>query len=124
VKYHTARSDFLAILQSLERMDSRPLAIWRCLVLLMRMSALIHAIRSREDFAGKDGRERLRQRQAECAEINRQCARLEGRLCRLSAWLLAEPFARMDDLCEDLALVTDDEVHETIIAIARWGEQT
>ncbi|MDR3176764.1 MAG: hypothetical protein LBU06_09580 [Desulfovibrio sp.] len=107
----------LAMLRTLDLMASRPLIVWRCLCIRIRMRILISDIRS-INFAGEGGRAHLRQVHAGCAELNRQCVSLDGRLDRLSSWLLAEPFARLADLCEDLDLAVDDEAHDLIRKIA------
>jgi hypothetical protein len=59
----------LAMLQAPSLMVVRPIIVWRCLMVRMRLSSLIRIIRSK-DFVDEADREFLRRVHAGCVELN------------------------------------------------------
>jgi len=104
----------LDITRALEKMPD----IWLCLMIRLRLPQAIRSLRSINATGEFEGDKHIRELYDACDSMRKICKSLDGKIDRVSWWLLKTPLAELDRLCMDLSLALDPEVRDLVKRIA------
>lgn len=91
---------------------------WLAIFLIRRLMPSLVCSTRNLDLHGEISPEKMQALYRECVDLRDNLARLEKDLGWTARWLLKKPYADLDDLCVDFALVTDPEARELLEKIA------
>ena len=97
------------------------IAFWPSVLIIslnirIRMSSMTRHIRNFDAHAVPI--EMLSEVHSMCRGLHQEYVNSEERLVPIAAWLLRNPFADLEELCEDLAVATDRDARELVRKIA------